>query len=110
MQTFIKMDCLVYAVNEPELSYTPSKTALVKLSVCANHKWKDEGGAAHEESCFIECTCWGKLAENVSKYVGKGDPLFITGDLKQDRWEKDGQKHSRHLMTASKIVFIKPKE
>jgi len=110
MQTFLKIDGLVYVVNEPELSYTPSKTAIVKLSVCANHKWKDEGGAAHEESCFIECTCWGKLAENVSKYVGKGDPLFITGDLKQDRWEKDGQKHSRHLMTASKIVFIKPKE
>ena len=110
MQTFLRIDGLVYTVNEPELSYTSSKTAIVKFSVCANRQWKDGGGAAHEESCFIECVCWGKLAESADKYVKKGDPLFITGNLNQDRWEKDGQKHSRHTMTVDRIVFLKPKE
>ena len=97
-------------MNEPELSYTTSKNAVVRFSVAVNRKWKDDGGAAHEESCFIECTCWGKLAESVDKYVGKGDPLFITGNLNQDRWEKDDVKHSRHTLTLSRVVFLKPKK
>ena len=110
MQTFLQIHGLVYTVNDPQLSYTPAKKALVKFDVAANRKWNDDGGASHEESCFIECIGWGKLAENVSKYVDKGDPLFITGNLGQDRWEKDGQKHSRHTMTVTKVVFLKPKE
>jgi len=107
MQTFLRIDGLVYAANDPMLSYTPSKSALVKFSVCANYKWKDDDGSAHEESCFIECICWGKLAESVSKYVVKGDPLFITGNLKQERWEKDGVNHSRHTVTISRVMFLK---
>lgn len=110
MLTFLEVSGLVYTVNEPELRYLANKTAVVSFTVAANRKWTDEGGAKHEESCFIDCTCWAKLAEAVDKNVAKGDPLHVTGTLKQETWEKDGQKRSKHVLNVSRVVFLKPKE
>lgn len=110
MLTFFEVTGLVYVVNDPELQYTPNETAVATFSVAANRKWTNEGGTKHEESCFIECTVWAKLAELVSESVHRGDPLYIFGALKQDTWEKDGQKHSKHTLTLSRVVFLKPKE
>jgi single-strand DNA-binding protein len=110
MMTFLEVSGLVYVVNEPDLHYTPTGTPVVSFTVAANRKWTDEGGSKHEESCFIDCTAWSKLAEAIDKNVGKGDPLHITGTLKQETWEKDGQKHSKHVLTLNRVVFLKPKE
>jgi len=109
MMTFLEVSGLVYVVNEPELRFTPNKTAVVNFSVASNRKWSDRD-AKHEESCFIDCTAWAKLAEAIDKCVGKGDPLHITGLLKQETWEKDGVKHSKHVLSLSRCVFLKPKE
>jgi len=54
--------------------------------------------------------CFNKLAEMVAMKVGKGDPLYIEGHLKQERWEKDGVKHSKHVLTLARVIYFKPKE
>jgi single-strand DNA-binding protein len=108
--TFLEVSGLVYVVNDPELRFTPTKTPVVSFTVAANRKWTDEGGSKHEESCFIDCTAWNKLAELVDKSVHKGDPLYIYGTLKQETWEKDEKKHSKHTVTLSRVVFLKPKQ
>jgi single-strand DNA-binding protein len=110
MMTFLEVTGLVYAVNDPELRFTPNKTPVVSFTVAANRKWTDEGGSKHEESCFIDCTAWSKLAELIDKSVIKGDPLYVFGTLKQELWEKDNQKHSKHALTLSRCVFLKARE
>jgi single-strand DNA-binding protein len=110
MITFMSVNGLVYTVNEPELHYTPAQKPVVEFSVAANKKWTDQGGS-HEDSCFIDCVVFGKLAEAVDKNVRKGDPLYIEGELKLDRWEdQQGGKHSRHRIILSRVIFLKPKE
>ena len=49
---------------------------------------------------FLDVKVWGKNAEAISREVGKGSPLIVTGPLRLDRWEKDGEKHSRITMEA----------
>lgn len=110
MLTFLNGFGLVYTVNEPVLKFTPNKTPVVNFTVAANKKWTDESGSNREDSCFIDCVCYSKLAEAVDKVVRKGHPLYIEGKLKQERWEKDDQKHSKHTIVLSKVVFLKPKE
>jgi len=51
----------------------------------------------------------GKLAEATAK-IGKGQRLIITGRLKQDRWEKDGEKHSKHYVVAERIERVAAKD
>ena len=110
MLTSIDVSALVYAVSDPELSYTQNKTPVVNFAVAANRKWKEQGGTEHEESCFIDCTAWAGLAEAITKCVHKGSPLYIIGTLKQERWEKDGTKHSKHALTVNRCVFLEQKD
>jgi single-strand DNA-binding protein len=110
MLTFLEVSGLVHAASEPELHYTPSQKPVVTLTVAANYKWTGDDNKEHDESCFIGCTGWGKTAENISKFVKKGDPLYVVGSLKQDSWEKDGIKHTRHTLLINRIIFLKPKE
>ena len=110
MLTFLNVNGLVYTVNEPGLKYTPNQTPVVNFTVACNRQWLDGQNAKHEESCFIDCVCFNKLAEIVSKNVGKGEPLYIEGRLKQECWEKDGVKHSKHVLTLNRVIYFKPKE
>jgi len=109
MLTFLDVTGLVYVAKDPELSYTPAQTAVVKLSVAANRQWTDDAGTKHQESCFIDCTAWNKLAELINRNVAKGDPLYVTGTLRQESWDKDGHKQSKHSLTLMRVVFLKPK-
>lgn len=110
MITFLAVKGLVYTVNEPELKYTLNKKPVVEFSVAANKKWTDQGGS-HEDSCFIDCVVFGKLAEAVDKNVRKGDPLYVEGDLKLEKWEDNqGNKHSKHKVILLRVIFLKPKE
>jgi len=51
-------------------------------------------------------TCFGKTAENLSQYMTKGKQVGVDGSLHQDRWEKDGQNHSRVVINADNIQLL----
>ncbi len=40
----------------------------------------------------------------------KGSPLLIEGRLKLDRWEKDGQKHSKLKVIAERMQLLGSRE
>lgn len=110
MLTFMNMHGLVYTVNEPELHFTANQTPVVNFAVAVNRQWTDGDNAKHEESCFIDCVCFSGLANIVDKNVGKGEPLYIEGRLKQECWEKDGVKHSKHVLVLSRVIYFHSKE
>lgn len=84
-----------------ELRYLNDGTALAHFSIAVNEKYKDK-----EQTHFFEVTVWGKTAENCAKYLGKGSKVLVQGSLKQESWEKDGQKHYRVKINAHRIEFI----
>lgn len=96
--------------NNPELRYTPTSTPVCDFQLAVNESRKDANGEWHEETCFIGCVVWGKLAEVCAEYIKKGSPVFLTGRLKLDQWEKDGQKRSKHKVRVDSIKFLAPKE
>ena len=48
----------------------------------------------------MDVSVFGKRAEALEKHFSKGDPITVAGQLKLDRWEKDGQKRSKHHIEA----------
>lgn len=79
--------------REPEQKFTSGGMCILSFSLAVNRSVK-KGDKWEDEANFFDCTFFGKGAEAVSKYIGKGTPLFIEGELRQERWEKDGQKRS----------------
>lgn len=93
--------------RNPELSYTPNQTVVVVFGLAVNRKWKSKGGEDKSEVCFVDCVAFGRTAENLNKYVSKGDPLFIEGRLALDSWTaEDGTKRSKHKVTIESFQFV----
>ena len=51
-------------------------------------------------------TIWGKTAENLKPYLTKGKQIAVEGYLRQDRWEKDGQKFSKVGIVADSVMLL----
>ncbi len=93
--------------RDPEMSYLPSQTAVVEFGLAVNRKWKNKDGQQQDETCFIECQSFGKQAETLNKYMGKGKPIFIEGRLKFDSWTaQDGSKRSKHKVVIENFQFL----
>jgi len=91
-------------VRDPELKELPNGTKVCKFSIAVNEKYKDK-----ENTHFFDCQVWGKQAENLAKYQGKGSKVLVDGSLKQETWETDGQKRSKVIINAFLIEYLSPK-
>jgi single-strand DNA-binding protein len=93
--------------RDPQLRYTPTQQAVCDFGLAINRKWKGPDGQMHEEVCFVDCTAWGRTAENIQKYVAKGRPLFVEGRLRYHTWDApDGKKRSKLDVTVLAFQFI----
>jgi single-strand DNA-binding protein len=91
-----------------QLSYTPKQTAVADTGMAVNESWKGQDGVKHDDTCFVDVRAFGKLAEVLNKYTKKGSCILVMGKLKFERWEKDGQRHSRHRVIAERVQFLTP--
>lgn len=93
--------------QDPQLSYLPSQTAAVDFRLAVNRSWMGQNREKKTEVCFVDCQAFGRTAENVNKYLSKGDPLFVEGRLAFDTWmAQDGAKHSKHKIVVQSVQFL----
>lgn len=93
--------------RDPELRYTQNNAAVCAFGLAINRKWKSQDGKQNEETTFVDCTAWGRVAEVVNQYVFKGDPLFVEGRLTLDQWEdRDGGKRSKLKVTVENVQLL----
>lgn len=59
---------------------------------------------------FINCTAFGKQAENIEKFVKKGNRLAVVGRIQTGSYEKDGQKIYTTDVIVENAEFIEPKK
>jgi single-strand DNA-binding protein len=107
MASFNKVLLMGNLTRDPQLSYTPSQTAVVDFGMATNRKWTAQDGSQRDETCFVDCRAFGRMAENLNKFMSKGKPIFIEGRLTYDTWTaQDGTKRSRHRVTVENFQFM----
>lgn len=107
MSSFNKILLMGNLTRDPQLSYTPSQTAVVDFGLAVNRRWTSRDGEKKEETCFVDCRAFGRIAENINKYLNKGRPVFIEGRLSFDTWTaQDGSKRSKHRVTVENFQFL----
>jgi len=90
-----------------ELSYTTGQTAVASFGIAVNKKYKSKSGEKMESVLFIDCVAFGKTAETLNKYVSKGNPILISGELQLDSWTtQEGQKRSKHKVLVQNFQFL----
>jgi len=74
----------------------------VKLSLAVNRRVK-KGGEWGNGADFIDIEYWHRsLLPNLTK----GKQVAIVAELKQDRWEQDGQNRSRLVVVARDLQLL----
>lgn len=91
--------------DERSFAYTASGTARANVSIAVNRSAK-RGEEWVDEVSYFDITIWGKTAENLKPYLLKGKQIAVDGWLKQDRWEKDGQKFSKVGIVANTVQLL----
>ena len=90
-----------------ELKHTPSNMAVGTFGLAINRKFKTKDGETKEETTFVDCEAWGRTAETLNQYIGKGAPLFVIGRLKTDSWkDKDGSNRSKLKVVVEGFQFL----
>lgn len=91
--------------DERSFGYVGNNQARANVSIAVNRSRKN-GDQWIDEVNYFDVTIWGKTAENLKPYLQKGKQICVDGYLKQDRWEKDGQKQSRVTIVANNVQLL----
>lgn len=108
MANFNKVILAGNLTRDPELRYTPKGTAIARIGLAINRKWKSETGEMKEEVTFVDVDAFGKQAETIGQYLKKGRPILIEGRLRYDTWEdkQSGQKKSKLGVVLESFQFM----
>ena len=80
--------------RESELRYSSGGMAICSFSLAVNRRKRTADNKWEDEANFFNCTMFGKSAEGLNQYLEKGRQVSILGELRQSRWEQDGDRKS----------------
>lgn len=93
--------------KDPEVKYTPTQTAICNLVVAI-----DTGYGEKKRTDFPRITVFGKDAENLDRFSGKGLRVNVFGHIKTDSYKKGDDTIYTTNLICEHIDYVdyKPKE
>ncbi|WNH11969.1 single-stranded DNA-binding protein [Thalassobellus suaedae] len=93
--------------NEPEITNLDSGKKVAKFSIATNEFYKNSNGEKEQNTQWHNVVAWGKIAEIVEKYVGKGKEVALEGKLTSRSYEtKEGEKRYVTEVVANEILLM----
>lgn len=84
-------------VQDPELKFTPSGSAVANCTIASTPRTFDrqKNEWVDGETLFLRAAVWREAAENVAESLTKGMRVIVTGRLKSRSYEtKEGEKRT----------------
>ena len=89
--------------RDPELRRTSNGKAVTSFNLAVERNFKSDD----QEADFINCVCWGKIAENTERYCSKGSLVSVDGRIQTRNYENNqGQKVYVTEVVADSVQFI----
>ncbi len=96
--------------RDVEMRYTSSGSAIGKVGIATNRKFKSASGEMKDETMFIDLTFFGRTAEIANQYLRRGSKVLVEGRLILEQWvAQDGTKRSRHSVTVESMQMLDTK-
>lgn len=94
-------------VTKPlELRYLQNGTAVLNFDIANSIKVKDSEPVV----TYLRCVCYGRGAEVINQFVGKGDRVLLQGELRQNSYkDSTGATKTYHYLQVSNFDFIEYK-
>lgn len=97
--------------QDPELRQTDNQNSVTTLSV-ATSEYRKVAGESQEFTEWHRVVCWGRTAENCSKYLSKGSLIFVDGRLQTESYIKKDTDIKMYTtkIVASRVQFLDSKK
>ena len=94
-------------VTKPlELRYLQNGTAVLNFDIANSMKVKDSEPVV----TYLRCVCYGRGAEVINQFVGKGDRVLLQGELRQNSYkDSTGATKTYHYLQVNNFDFIEYK-
>ena len=100
--SFNKIILIGNLTRDPEIRYVGSGAAVTKFTLAVNRRTKQA-----EETDFIDCVAWDKLAETCNTYLKKGMACLVEGRLSIRSYEtKEGEKRKATEVVCSNMQML----
>lgn len=111
MSSYNRVILLGHLTRDPELTHLQSGNTVANVGLAVNDRRKDQSGEWTEITTFVDVSLFGRTAEVVAEYLGKGSPLLIEGRLQLDSWKTDdGQKRSKLKVIGERMQMLGSKK
>jgi single-strand DNA-binding protein len=98
--------CLIGRLTrDAEYKMLPSGQAVCNFSIAVNRRRKN-GDNWEDEASYFDIVLWGKQADSLNRYLVKGKQIAVDGELRQDRWQQDGQNRSKVIISATNVQLL----
>src|SRR5215469_6465663 len=91
--------------RDAELKSIASGQTVTKFSIAVNRR-KKSGDNWEDEANFFDIVVWGRQGESLHPYLVKGKMVGVDGELRQDRWQQDGQNRSKVEVVANFLQLL----
>jgi len=93
--------------RDVEIRYSQSGSAIGKVGIATNRRFKGSNGEMKDETMFIDLTFFGRTAEIANQYLRKGSKVLVEGRLVLEQWTaQDGTKRSKHSITVDNLQML----
>ncbi len=94
--------------QDPETRYTPSGSAITRISVATSESWKDkQSGEQQERTEWHRVVFFNRLAEIAGEYLKKGSKVYIEGSLRTNKWQdQQGQDRYTTEIVAGEMQML----
>ena len=93
--------------NDPEVITLESGRKMAKFSIATNESYKNKEGQKVTNTEWHQIVCFGKTAEIIESYVGKGKEVAIEGKLTTRSWEdKEGNKRYTTEVVCNELLML----
>lgn len=99
---------LVGRITRVELRMSDSGKAYTNFSLAVNRAFKGQDGK--QQADFINCIVFGKQAENLARYCGKGSMIGVLGSIQTGKYQgKDGNTVFTTDIMVQNVQFLDTK-
>lgn len=108
MASYNKVILLGNLTRDPEVRVTPGGMSICKFGLAVNRNYTTKDGEKREETTFVDIDAFGRQAEVIAKYLGKGRSIFVEGRLRLDQWDDkgSGEKRSKLGVVLENFQFV----
>ncbi len=91
--------------RDSEIKYTQGGMAITRFSIAVNRD-KRSSGMKESEVSYFDIVIFGKFGEAIQRYLVRGTQVAVNGELRQNRYELDGQTRSRVEIIANNVQLL----